>query len=90
MRLEILGVTETKGEEVLYWSIIDTLIYGGVENNQRAAAGIGCLVQELKKVNKWDIINERIMRAELKDKNKDTIMILVTYGRNEDEKMEKR
>lgn len=55
--LDIMGLTETnkKGREILELDNGHTLIYSGVDINQKAAAGVGCLIYKSKAVHiaKW-------------------------------------
>jgi Reverse transcriptase (RNA-dependent DNA polymerase)/Endonuclease-reverse transcriptase len=73
------------------WNNGHIFIWSGVAKNERAAAGVGCLIHErLKnKINDWEAISERILKIQLKYTTH-TKTILAIYGPNEDEKADKK
>lgn len=91
--LDILVVTETKkkGKGILELENGHILIWSGVKEDQRAAAGVGCILHNDAKnqISKWEAISERILTVELKYKTH-TKTIIAVYGPNEDEKADKK
>ena len=87
--LDILTITETKkkGQGEIELKSGHTLIYSGVDDSKRAAAGVGCIIKQTiaDKVQKWEAHSERILVVELKVKKDDLISIVTVYGPNEDE-----
>ncbi|KAK9709292.1 hypothetical protein QE152_g26698 [Popillia japonica] len=69
-QLEILVITETKkkGKGLMQIGDGHLLVYSGVQENQRAAAGVGCILHAKVKVmmQKWSAISARILTIELK------------------------
>ena len=65
-----------------------TLIFSGVEENRRAAAGVGCIIHKKleNQIISWKPYSERVLSVEMRNKN-DTSRktIVVVYGPNEDE-----
>lgn len=63
------------------------LIYSGVEQNERAAAGVGCIIHKdnLSKIHKWEAVTERILTIEIKQ-NKQIRTIIGVYGPDDNEK----
>lgn len=92
-RLEILVVAETKkkGKGKIEMDNGHLLLWSGVDEKERANAGIGCILhRDIKEtVNKWVAVSERIMSIELKNKTSMKTVIAV-YGPDEDEKAEKK
>lgn len=87
--IDILGITETKkkgkGEVVMKGGHV--LMYSGVDLNQRAKEGVGCIVRKenMKYVRGWTGISERILKIELELDEQTETTIIVVYGPNEDE-----
>ena len=83
-----MGITETKrkGEGTQLLERGHLLIYGGVPREQRAKAGIGCIIHKrhVNKINKWNYINERILTVEIDLDKGNKISVVVVYGPNED------
>lgn len=69
-----------------------SLIYGGVQKDKRAAAGVGCIIHKSldNKILRWEIISERLLLVEMKDNSGDCMSIIVVYGPNEDDKVEEK
>lgn len=93
MGLNLLAITETKkkGKGTLKLEKGNILIYSGVEETDRAAAGVGCIIHKKlsEQVHRWQAWSERILEVEINDKvNKEMKTIIVVYGPNEDEKAE--
>jgi hypothetical protein len=93
INVDILGITETKkkGQGSIEVGNGYYLIYSGVPTNERAKAGVGCLINEKwrKKILGWTYISERIIKVEAKNGG-NPITIIITYGPNEDEKTEEK
>jgi exonuclease III len=93
VKVDILEITETKkkGQGITEVGNEYYLIYSGVPINERAKAGVGCLVNETwrKKVLGWTYISERIIKVEAKD-GENPIAIIITNGPNDDEKQKKK
>jgi hypothetical protein len=93
IKVDILGITETKkkGQGSIEVGNGYYLIYSGVPTNERAKAGVGCLINEKwrKKILGWTYISERIIKVEAKN-GENPITIIITYGPNEDEKTEEK
>lgn len=85
-KLDILGITETKkkGSGEMEMEGDHLLIYSGVDENDRARGGVGCIISSRyrKFVGDWSAIDERILKIEMKFGFNTTI--LVVYGPNED------
>lgn len=86
--IEIVAITETKkkgkGNQILQNG--DLLVYSGVEEKERAKAGVACLIKQSKipEIRKWKSINERILTLEV-GKGKSLRTIVVVYGPDENE-----
>ena len=67
----VITETKKKGKGITNLDDDLILIYSGVEENVRAAAGVGCIIHKnnLDLIHKWDTITERIMVVEMKAKN---------------------
>jgi hypothetical protein len=93
VKVDILGITETKkkGQGITEVGNGYYLIYSGVPTNERAKAGVGCLVKEKwrKKILGWTYISERIIKFEARN-GENPIAIIITNGPNEDEKQKKK
>lgn len=63
-------------------------IYSRVENNKRAAAGVGCLNHQklTYRMNKWEAYSERILTVEMKKIDESVMTIISVYG-PDDEKV---
>ena len=91
--LDILGVTETKkkskGECILKGGHV--LFYSGVDVKERAREGVRCIVAKdnLKYLQEWTAVTERILKLTMKLDKHETV-ILVVYGPNEDESVTKK
>lgn len=85
--LDVLGITETKkkgkGMEQLEGHIH---IYSGVEQRERARAGVGCIIRkDIKEaIIDWTGHTERILTTTLEIKGK-RITFIISYGPDEDE-----
>lgn len=92
LNLDILMLTETKkkgtGEEYLVNGHI--LLYSGVKPENRAAAGVGCIINKriIKQVKKWEAHTERILSVEMDIGKNELVTIVAAYGPNEDDKIE--
>lgn len=88
--VEIMAISETKkkGEGKTYLTNGHILIYSGVQNNQRAAAGVGCIIhRELAgQITKWKAIYERILLIELRNEQGEHTTIISIYGPDENER----
>lgn len=88
----MLGITETKkkGQGVLKLTNNNILIYSGVSHETSAAAGVGCLINEILAdyILAWKVLSENILTVEIKDGKTNQIKsIVVVYGPNEDDMM---
>lgn len=94
IELEILAITETKkkGNGMFTTEKGNVFIYSGVETNKRAAAGIGCIINQriAEQISKWKAWSERILSVDLVNKNKNAKTIIVIYGPNEDDTAENK
>lgn len=92
--IDILGVTEIKmkgrGEKIIKNGHL--LIYSGVEMNQRAKAGVGCIVKEkyIKYITKWEAISPRILKIEMEIEYQVSTTVIIVYGPNEDEEVKQK
>ena len=92
--LDILGITETKrkgiGEEI--YGNGNILLYSGVAKENRAAAGVGCMIKKskLNDILKWQGYTERILAIELKDARNEILTCIIAYGPNENEKADSK
>ena len=66
------------------------LIYSGVDEDKRAAAGVGCIIHRdlVRQIRKWEAVSERLLLVELESQKGKYFTIIVVYGPNEDEKVE--
>lgn len=91
--MEILIITETKkkGKGIMEIGDGHLLIYSGVEENQRASAGVGCIIHSKIKMNmqKWTAVSPRIIAIEI-NYNGRNLTIIGVYGHDEVEKAEKK
>lgn len=88
--INILAITETKkkGKHVMELDNGHILILSGVNNEERARGGVGCLIEKNMKtyLKKWDCISERILVVQFEVEKQEKLNILILYGPNEDEK----
>ncbi|XP_050514773.1 uncharacterized protein LOC126890015 isoform X1 [Diabrotica virgifera virgifera] len=66
------------------------LIYSGVPNEKKAAAGVGCVIHKdrIKHIQTWESWTERILTVEMKDEGEENLTIITVYGPDENEKKE--
>lgn len=87
--LDILAITETKkkGKGIIKLKNDHILVYSGVENNERARAGVGCIINKQleQSIKEWECVNERILIIKIDDTVKITATIMILYGMSEDE-----
>lgn len=92
--LSILAITETKKKGIGSMELSNghVFIYSGVPKTNRAAAGVGLIInKDIKhKIKKWDGNSERILKVEMKGQNGGKMTIIVAYGPNEDAKAEEK
>ena len=85
--VDVLAITETKnkGKGIIKLNNNHILIYSGVENEERARAGVGCIIHsKMKKaIREWECINERIMTIKLDNITETTTNIIIIYGSDE-------
>lgn len=90
--LEILAISETKkkGNGRIDLTNGHTLIYSGVSENKRAAAGVGCIIHRKlsDQITAWENVSERILQVELQDIEKRVTTVISVYGPDEKEKAE--
>ena len=90
-KIDILGITETKKKGQGIQNLgSHTLIYSGVNTNERARAGVAVLLtNNIYDMVDFNFVNERLLEvnAEFKHRN---IKIIVGYGPNEDAAKEER
>ncbi|XP_023312211.1 craniofacial development protein 2-like [Anoplophora glabripennis] len=88
--LDILTVSETKKKNkgVMELENGHLLIYSGVENNKRTAAGVGCIIHQklVQSVSKWEAHTERILTVEINKRDGKQMTVICVYGPDEDEK----
>ncbi|XP_031335863.1 craniofacial development protein 2-like [Photinus pyralis] len=93
-QLDILVISETKkkGRGTTKMDNNHLFIYSGVDLNERAAGGVGCLIHEkhVEKVYDWKSISERTIQVELIGLEGTKTTIIGVYGPNEDEKVERK
>ena len=90
-KIDILGVTETKkkGQGVDNLGS-HTLIYSGVDINERARAGVALLLtNDIYKTSDFNFVSERLLEVNVQFKTKN-IKMIVAYGPNEDAAKEDR
>lgn len=91
-KIDILGITETKkkGQGMVLLQDHSMLIHSGIAQNQRAKAGVGCLISKewAQKVCRWEYVSERLLLVTIMVEQNKEIAILVAYGPNEDEKVD--
>ena len=90
-KIDILGVTETKkkGQGVQNLGS-HTLIYSGVNANERARAGVAILLtNNIFESCDYNFVNERLLETNIEFKHKH-IKVIVGYGPNEDAAKEVR
>lgn len=91
-KLSILVVTETKkkGQGEMELDDGHVLLYSGVPEKERAAAGVGCLINKelVKNITGWKGWSERIMTVDLTLAKEEKLTIIAVYGPNEDERKE--
>ncbi|KAK9680122.1 hypothetical protein QE152_g39335 [Popillia japonica] len=105
MGLDFLTITETKRkgeeaskttkghEEASKTTKGHTLIHSGVKTEQRAAAGVGCLINKRheSQIVGWKAWNERILSINIgKGREEQRKTIIAVYGPNEDDKAENK
>ena len=85
--VDVLGITETKtkGSGEMKMEGDHLLIYKGVSGDSRSKEGVGCIINKKYKGYISTCIGEteRILSVELKIE--ENVIIIVTYGPNEDE-----
>lgn len=90
--LAIMGVTETKkkGNGCIILKKGHYLIYGGVDEIERAKAGVAALIHKkwFQFIKNWKIISERLLRIDMEKEQKEVRTILVAYGPSENEAKE--
>ncbi|KAI4457506.1 endonuclease/exonuclease/phosphatase superfamily [Holotrichia oblita] len=66
------------------------LIHSGVNMDQRAHGGVGCLIRKdfVQYVKAWKCVNERMMTIDLELQDKEKTKIIVVYGPNEDDRVD--
>ena len=84
-KIDILGITETKkkgqGTDNLG---SHTLVFSGVNRNERARAGVALLLKNnLYELCDFNYINERLIEANIEFRSKN-IKLIVGYGPNKD------
>lgn len=88
-KLNILAIVETKkkGKGIIEMENGHILLYSGVELENRAKAGVGCIINKeyVKYIDKWEFVSETILTVEMKLEDQTKTIIVVTYGPNEDE-----
>ncbi|CAH1159917.1 unnamed protein product [Phaedon cochleariae] len=88
--LDLLAVTETKkkGKGLLKTDAEHLFIYSGVQERNRASAGVGCIIHRKlsQQVHEWKGWSERILSIEIKDNEEHIKTIIIVYGPNEDDK----
>ena len=90
-KVDILGVTETKkkGQGVDNLGS-HTLIYSGVNTNERARAGVALLLtNNIYETCDFNFISERLLEVNVQFENKN-VKIIVAYGPNEDAAKEEK
>lgn len=91
--LEILAISETKkkGKGRADLTNGHILIYSGVPDSQRAAAGVGCVIHKKLKdqIVAWKNVSERILQVELGNID-EIITVISVYGPDENEKAEEK
>ena len=92
-KIDILAITETKkkGQGVENVGPNHTLIFSGVEEKERARAGVGLLIHKSKEklIESWNFISPRILEVNIKPNGRD-IKLLIAYGPNEDANKEEK
>lgn len=92
-KLDVLTISETKkkGSGIEKLTRHHILIYSGVELEERAAAGVGCILhtKDLNRICKWEKVSDRILILEMEQNNQKKTIISV-YGPDENERKEKR
>lgn len=86
--ISILAITETKrkGQHETYLGNGHMMILSGVPNKERAAGGVGCIINRdlTGYVKAWECISERILKIEIEPDKENKQNILILYGPNED------
>lgn len=92
--LNLLALTETKkkGQKTIELEKGHLLILSGVKTEERAQAGVGCIVNNnIKKyLNNYDCISERILKLEFEIKKGDKLLVIILYGPDENDSVSKR
>lgn len=92
--LKILAITETKskGKGIKKMSNGHIMIWSGVKVQERASAGVGCLIhKDLEdKIQNWEGHSERMMTVEVSEEKGNKWTIVIVYAPNEDEKAENK
>lgn len=87
--MAIMGVTETKkkGKGCSTLNNGHCLIYGGVDEADRAKAGVAVLIHKnwIQHVKNWKIISERVIRIDVEMEQNEVRTILVAYGPSEND-----
>lgn len=85
----MLAITETKkkGQGIINVGNRHILIYSGVEENERARAGVGCIIRKSieHSIKEWKGVNERLLIVKLENDTGLSINLMVIYGPCEDE-----
>ena len=92
---DVLALTETKKKEhnVTTTNNGHLLILSGVKKEERARAGVGCLIHKKWKcyVEKWESISERVLIIHFKDERKgEKWALIVVYGLDDNENKENK
>lgn len=94
MDLDILGITETKkkGKGMEEMDEGHILIYSGVNTEERAAEGVGCIINNRlgKNIKKWEFISSRILTIDIEIEPKIKTTVIVVYGPSEDERVNRK
>lgn len=92
-KLEILVIPETKRKDkgMIELDKEHLLIWSGVDNKERAQAGIGCMLHKDIKdtLYKWEAISERVLVIEMRRKTM-TGTVIAVYGPDEGESVVKK
>lgn len=93
-KLDILAISETKkkGQGIIEMEGGHILIYSGVHVDSQAKEGVACLIkpEHVNKITNWEGINGRILKLEIKLQEKGNTTIIIAYGPNEDDSINKK
>lgn len=88
-KLDILAITETKkkGNGIIELERGHILMYSGVNQETRAAEGVGCIIKEelRKSILNWEFITGKLLKVELQIDKQNKITLVIVYGPGEDE-----